>query len=196
MGASHVNRTDRTDEELISALALQELGALDALYDRYHRVAFSMAYRILGDRGLAEDVVQDAYLSIWRQAKSFRHDRGSARTWLMSVVHHRAIDKLRSHANAPNFVPIDEAQDRESDLPGTWQHVWASLSGDAVRGAMECLPAEQKKSIELAYFSGYTHVEIAGLMNVPLGTVKGRMRMGLQKLKALLDRPEAGVTST
>ncbi|HKW45044.1 MAG TPA: RNA polymerase sigma factor, partial [Candidatus Eremiobacteraceae bacterium] len=155
---------------------------------------FSMAYRVLGDRGTAEDVVQDAFLSVWRQAKSFRRDRGSAKTWLMSIVHHRSIDKLRSHANAPNFVPIDEAQERESEQAGTWQAVWSSLTSDAVRAAVAGLPSEQRKSIELAFFSGYTHVEIASLMNVPLGTVKGRMRIGLQKLKALLEQPEAGVT--
>jgi RNA polymerase sigma-70 factor (ECF subfamily) len=111
----------------------------------------------------------------------------------MSVVHHRSIDKLRSHTNAPNLVPIDEAQDRESEQAGTWQVVWSKLTGDAVRGALARLPSEQRKSIELAFFSGYTHVEIAELMNVPLGTVKGRMRSGLQKLKALLEHPEAGV---
>jgi RNA polymerase sigma-70 factor, ECF subfamily len=194
MGGAPVNRSERTDEDLITALAGRELSALDALYDRYHRVAFSMAYRVLGDRGTAEDVVQDAFLSVWRQAKSFRRERGSARTWLMSIIHHRSIDKLRSHANAPNLVPIDEAQERESESTGTWQAVWATLTGETVRGALSRLPADQRKSIELAFFSGYTHVEIASLMNVPLGTVKGRMRMGLQKLKALLERPEAGVT--
>lgn len=189
-----MDRPKPPDETLIAALAGNELDALDVLYDRYHRVAFSMAYRVLGDRLAAEDVVQDAFLSVWRQARSFRADRGSARTWLMSIVHHRAIDKLRSHANMPNFVPLDVVQQRESDAPGTWAQVWSSLSGDVVRGALEQLPAEQKKSIELAFFSGYTHVEIAGLMGVPLGTVKGRMRIGLQKLKSMLDRPEAGVT--
>jgi RNA polymerase sigma-70 factor (ECF subfamily) len=189
-----VDRPKPPDESLIAALAGNELDALDVLYDRYHRVAFSMAYRVLGDRLAAEDVVQDAFLSVWRQARSFRADRGSARTWLMSIVHHRAIDKLRSHANMPNFVPLEIVQQRESDAPGTWAQVWSSLSGDVVRGALEQLPAEQKKSIELAFFSGYTHVEIAGLMGVPLGTVKGRMRIGLQKLKSMLDRPEAGVT--
>jgi RNA polymerase sigma-70 factor (ECF subfamily) len=194
MGGAPVNHSERTDEELIAALAGRELSALDALYDRYHRVAFSMAYRVLGDRGAAEDVVQDAFLSVWRQAKSFRRERGSARTWLMSIVHHRSIDKLRSHANAPNLVPIDEAQERESESTSTWQAVWSTLTGDTVRGALARLPTDQRKSIELAFFSGYTHVEIASLMNVPLGTVKGRMRMGLHKLKALLERPEAGVT--
>jgi RNA polymerase sigma-70 factor (ECF subfamily) len=194
MGGAPVNRPERTDEDLIAALAGRELSALDALYDRHHRVAFSMAYRVLGDRGAAEDVVQDAFLSVWRQAKSFRRDRGSAKTWLMSIVHHRSIDKLRSHANAPNFVPIDDVQDRESEQPGTWHAVWSSLTGDTVRAALAGLPSEQRKSIELAFFSGYTHVEIASLMNVPLGTVKGRMRSGLQKLKATLERPEAGLT--
>ncbi len=189
-----MNRSERTDEDLIAALAGRDLSALDALYDRFHRVAFSMAYRVLGDRGTAEDVVQDAFLSVWRQAKSFRRDRGSARTWLMSIVHHRSIDKLRSHANAPNLVPIDEAQERESELSGPWQAVWSKLTGDTVRSALSRLPTDQRKSIELAFFSGYTHVEIAGLMDVPLGTVKGRMRSGLHKLKAMLEGPETGVT--
>ncbi len=188
-----MDRQKPADDVLIAALAGNELGALDVLYDRYHRLAFSMAYRVLGDRIAAEDVVQDAFLSVWRQARSFRPERGSARTWLMSVVHHRSIDKLRSQANMPSIVPLDIVEQRESDVPGPWAQVWSSLSGDAVRRALEQLPSEQKKSIELAFFSGYTHVEIAGLMGVPLGTVKGRMRMGLHKLKAMLDGPEAGV---
>ena len=189
-----MDRPKPADEALIAALAGNELDALDALYDRYNRVAFSMAYRVVGDRLAAEDVVQDAFLSVWRRAKSFQSERGSARTWLMSIVHHRAIDKLRSNASMPNFVPLDVVQQRESDAPGTWAQVWSSLNGDAVRSALEKLPADQKKSIELAFFSGYTHVEIATLMGVPLGTVKGRMRIGLQKLKAMLGGAEAGMT--
>lgn len=191
-----MKRLDRGDDQLIAALADADLSALDALYDRYSKVGYSLAYRILGDRGAAEDVVQDAFLSVWRQAKSYRRERGSARTWLMSIVHHRAIDKLRSGANSSASLAMDEVPEIAVETPGIWQQVWSNLRGELVRGALERLPVEQKKSIELAYFSGYTHVEIAELMGVPLGTVKGRMRIGLQKLKALLERPEVGVSGT
>jgi RNA polymerase sigma-70 factor (ECF subfamily) len=189
-------RNDAPDDQLISALAQQDLSALETLYERYGKIAYSLAYRIVGERGAAEDVVQDAYLSVWRQAKSYKRERGSPRTWLMSIVHHRSIDKLRAHASGAATVPIEDVPEGHVEAPGVWQQVWADMRGDVVRQALERLPAEQKKSIELAYFSGYTQVEIAELMGVPLGTVKGRMRTGLQKLKSMLERPELGVSST
>jgi RNA polymerase sigma-70 factor (ECF subfamily) len=187
-------RSDVPDDQLIAALARQDLSALETLYDRYGKVAFSLAYRIVGDRGSAEDVVQDAFLSVWRQAKSYKRERGSPKTWLMAIVHHRSIDKLRSHASNGSTIPIEDVPETYDDVPGVWQQVWAELRGESVRKALEQLPVEQKKSIELAYFSGYSQSEIAELMGVPLGTVKGRMRIGLQKLKAMLERPELGVT--
>jgi len=187
-------RGDLPDDQLVDALARQDLGALETLYDRYGKVAFSLAYRIVGERGAAEDVVQDAFLSVWRQAKSYKRDRGSPKTWLMAIVHHRSIDKLRAHASAGSTVPIDDVHEELGEAPGVWQQVWSNMRGDSVRSALEKLPVEQKKSIELAYFSGYSQSEIAELMDVPLGTVKGRMRIGLQKLKAMLERPELGVS--
>jgi RNA polymerase sigma-70 factor, ECF subfamily len=188
-----VTLKDLTDDQLMAALAQSELRALDVLYDRYSRPAYSLAYRIVGERGAAEDVVQDAFLSAWRQAKSFKRERGSPRTWFMSIVHHRAIDRLRASASSGNAIPLDDLPDTPTEAPGVWQQVWTSLRGDIVRRALELLPPEQKKSIELAYFSGYTQTEIAELMGVPLGTVKGRMRMGLQKLRSALERPEMGL---
>ena len=185
---------DLPDDQLIAALARQDLGALETLYDRYGKVAFSLAYRIVGDRGAAEDVVQDAFLSVWRQAKSYKRERGSPKTWLMAIVHHRSIDKLRANASGAAALPLDEVPEDYGDAPGVWQQVWSDMRGATVRSALERLPVEQKKSIELAYFSGYSQSEIAELMSVPLGTVKGRMRIGLQKLKTMLERPELGVT--
>jgi RNA polymerase sigma-70 factor (ECF subfamily) len=190
-----LTQKDLTDEQIMAALASAELRALDVLYDRYARPAYSLAYRIVGERGAAEDVVQDAFLSAWRQAKSFKRERGSPRTWFMSIVHHRAIDRLRASASSGNTIPLDDMPDAPTEAPGVWQQVWASLRGDVVRHALDLLPPEQKKSIELAYFSGYTQSEIAELMGVPLGTVKGRMRMGLQKLRSALERPEMGLSS-
>jgi RNA polymerase sigma-70 factor, ECF subfamily len=193
-----VTSSGRTDEQILAALAQRDLAALEELYDRYNKVAYSLAYRIVGDRGTAEDVVQDAFLSVWRQAASYRRERGAARTWLMSIVHHRSIDRLRSGASSSNTIPYDELPEsaEESTKPSIWQQAWNNVRGDIVRRALERLPVEQKKSIELAYFSGYTQSEIAELMGVPLGTVKGRMRIGLQKLRSMLDGMEIGASST
>lgn len=187
----------RSDEQVLTALAQRDLSALEDLYDRYSKIAYSLAYRIVGDRGTAEDVVQDAFLSVWRQAATYRRERGAPRTWLLSIVHHRSIDRLRSSAAPSTTIPFDDLpEDREEvDKPSIWQQAWNNVRGDIVRRALERLPVEQKKSIELAYFSGYTQSEIAELMGVPLGTVKGRMRIGLQKLRAMLVSQEIGASS-
>lgn len=188
----------RTDEQVLTALAQRELSALEELYDRYSKVAYSLAYRIVGDRGTAEDVVQDAFLSVWRQAATYRRERGAPRTWLLSIVHHRSIDRLRSSAAPSTTIPYEDLpEDREEvESPSIWQQAWNNVRGDIVRRALARLPVEQQKSIELAYFSGYTQSEIAELMGVPLGTVKGRMRIGLQKLRSMLASQEIGASSS
>ena len=188
----------RTDEQFLTALAQRELSALEELYDRYSKVAYSLAYRIVGDRGTAEDVVQDAFLSVWRQAATYRRERGAPRTWLLSIVHHRSIDRLRSSAAPSTTIPYEDLpEDREEvESPSIWQQAWNNVRGDIVRRALARLPVEQQKSIELAYFSGYTQSEIAELMGVPLGTVKGRMRIGLQKLRSMLASQEIGASSS
>ncbi|MDQ6781601.1 MAG: sigma-70 family RNA polymerase sigma factor [Candidatus Eremiobacteraeota bacterium] len=188
----------RSDEQIIAALAQQDLDALEELYDRYGKVAYSLAYRIVGDRGAAEDLVQEAYLSVWRRAASYHPEKGSARNWLLSIVHHRSIDRLRHVASSGALIPYDELPENseQSGAPGIWQQAWSNVQGDIVRKALERLPQEQKKSIELAYFSGYTQAEIASLMGVPLGTVKGRMRIGLQKLRSMLEGLEIGASTS
>jgi RNA polymerase sigma-70 factor (ECF subfamily) len=193
-----VTPNDRTDAQVLSALAARDMAALEELYDRYGKVAYSLAYRIVGDRGIAEDVVQDAFLSVWRQAGTYRRERGAPRTWLMSIVHHRSLDRLRSSSSSSTMIPYEELPEdsEEQARPSIWQQAWNNVRGDIVRRALERLPVEQKKSIELAYFSGYTQTEIAELMGVPLGTVKGRMRIGLQKLRAMLEGLEIGASST
>ena len=159
-----------------------------ALYDRYGGLAYSLAYRILEDRGAAEDVVQDAFVSAWRRAVSFQPGRGSVRTWLLSIVHHRAIDRLRgTPGRARRDGPLDEAQvDRVVAVEDPWREVETTLQRDALKRGLATLPEEQRRTIELAYFGGYTQTEIAGVMGVPVGTVKGRIRIGLQKLRGLL----------
>jgi len=188
----------RTDGQILEALAQRDLHALEELYDRYGKIAYSLAYRIVGDRGAAEDVTQDAFLAVWRRAGSYHADKGSARNWLLSIVHHRSIDRLRHVASSGTLIPFEELP--ESSGGGAqstlWQQAWTNVQGAMVRKALERLPQEQKKSIELAYFSGYTQAEIASLMGVPLGTVKGRMRIGLQKLRVLLGGLEVGASSS
>ena len=166
-----------------------DLGALDRLYDQYGAMAFSIAYRITGDRAAAEDVVQEAFLGAWRNAARYVDARGSVRTWLLSIVHHRAIDSIRRRR------PTTELPDAEATLPDTltlpdvWADVALRLDRDSVREAMEAISSVQREAIELAYFGGLTQTEIAERTGVPLGTVKGRLRLGLQGMRAALTRP-------
>ena len=177
---------EATDEALLDAITARDDRAIAALYDRYGGLAFALAYRILGDRGAAEDVVQDAFLSVWRRAGSFQTGRGSVRTWLLSIVHHRAIDRLRGTAGrARQDAPLDEV-DRVAAAADPWREVSTTLQRESLKSGLATLPDAQRETIELAYFGGYTQNEIAQRMAVPLGTVKGRMRIGLQKLRSVL----------
>ena len=176
---------EQTDEELLNGLRERDVHALEVLYDRHSRLAYGLAYRILNDTSAAEDVVQEAFLSIWRQAASFDARRGSVRTWLLSIVHHRAIDWLRSRANGRGDVQLDLVE-HNLYAPDTWQTVSANVERERIRRALAALPAEQQRTVELAYFGGYSQPEIAAAMGVPLSTVKGRMRMAMQKLRVLL----------
>jgi RNA polymerase sigma-70 factor (ECF subfamily) len=183
---------DRTDRAWMDRLAGGDLGALDRLYDQYGAMAFSIAYRITGDRSAAEDVVQDAFLGAWRNAGRYAEARGSVRTWLLSIVHHRAIDAVRRRR------PTVELPDAEAGLPDTltlpdaWGDVELRLDRDAVRVALTRISDVQREAIELAYFGGLTQTEIAERTGVPLGTVKGRLRLGLQGMRAALLPPDGG----
>ena len=175
-----------TDDALIAALAGRDLTALAALYDRYGRIAYALAYRILGESEAAEDVVHDGFISAWRGAASYRSERGNVRGWLLSIVHHRAVDVLRRKTTF-RPAPLEAAESRPAD-DDTAEEATRNVEHASVREALEGLPPAQRRTIELAYFGGYTHVELAALMGVPLGTVKGRMRIGLQKLRRALER--------
>ena len=181
------------DDELITAVARGDHPALLALYDRHGRIAYGLAYRILGDAGAAEEAVQDAYLRVWRRASTFDASRGGARSWLLTIVHHCAIDLLRRRAGAPPVVAgLDEMADRRS-VPDAWSEVSGRIESERVRTAVETLPGEQRRAIEMAFFDGLTHREIAERDGLPLGTVKGRMRLGLKRLSSLLAEPASGV---
>lgn len=175
-----------SDEQIIEGLRRQEPEMLECLYERYHRLAFALATRILGDSGMAEEVVQEAFLSAWRHAGSYRPERASVKTWLTSIVHHRAIDRLRSRVI---HDPLDTLETAPASplLPDVADLAIQNMEGEKVRAALLDLPQEQRQAITLAYFSGWTHVEIAGHAGVPVGTVKGRLRLGLEKMRRSLS---------
>jgi RNA polymerase sigma-70 factor, ECF subfamily len=171
------------DEDLISLVGDGDSQAFALLYDRHSRVAFSLAHRMLGERQAAEDLAQEAFIKIWRAATSYRAGRGGVRTWILSVVRNQGIDQLRANATRRRTLEKIEASTPRSQPSGAFAECWRNSQRDQVREALNTLPAEQWKILELAYFSGYTHVEIADLLGLPLGTVKGRMRLGLKMLR-------------
>ena len=181
------------DEELISLVAQGDAEAFAVLYDRHCRPAYSLAYRMMGERQAAEDLVQDAFLKLWRSATSYRAERGSVRTWLLSIVHNRGIDQLRSLASRRRTQEKIEASAPKSQPSEAFAQSWRNSQREQVREALSTLPKEQLKTLELAYFSGYTHVEIAELLDGPLGTVKGRMRLGLKKMKEYFGSQDMAV---
>ena len=182
---------DESDSDLIERVGQGEGPALMALYDRYNRQAFGLAFRILSDASTAEEVVQDAFLALWRHAQSFDTNRGGVRTWLLTIVHNRSIDRIRVAASRARSVELEVA-DYAGVTTDPWDDVDDQLDGGQVRDAVSSLPLDQRTAIELAYFRGLTHQEIAAQTNVPLGTVKGRLRLGLRKLGTTLApmRPE------
>jgi RNA polymerase sigma-70 factor, ECF subfamily len=173
------------DEDLISLVQTGDAEAFAALYDRHSQAAYCLAYRMMGERQAAEDLAQEAFIKVWRRAGSYRAQKGSVRTWILSIVHNRGIDQLRSHASRRRTQEKIEASAASSQPSEAFAETWRNTQAEQVREALSTLPKEQLKILELAYFSGYTHVQIAELLNVPLGTVKGRMRLGLQKMRGL-----------
>lgn len=173
------------DEELMPLIAARDPDALEVVYDRHGGAAFSLAYRIVGERAAAEDVVQEAFISIWRSGTRFDRTRGSVRAWMLSIVRNRAIDSLRSSAGkAPRLTLDDDSilEQRPSDEL-TEEEAIRHETAIEVRGVLGRLPGEQSKVIQLAYFGGFSQSEIARMLGVPLGTVKGRMRLGLEKIR-------------
>jgi RNA polymerase sigma-70 factor, ECF subfamily len=171
------------DEDLISLVQTRDAQAFAALYDRHSRAAYSLAYRMMGERQAAEDLVQDSFLKVWRASESYRVERGSVRTWLLSIVHNSGIDQIRSTASRRRTQERVEVSAPRSQPSEAFAESWRNSQREQIREALKTLPPEQLKILELAYFSGYTHVEIAELLGLPLGTVKGRMRLGLKKVR-------------
>jgi RNA polymerase sigma-70 factor (ECF subfamily) len=174
------------DRAVLARIANGELQALDELYERYKTMAYSIAYRITNDASLAEDVVQDAFLGAWRNAGRYIQGRGSVKTWLLSIVHHRAIDAVRRRRPTTPLPEREDVPPAALMLPDVWSEVAADLDAEAVRGALAVLSDVQREAIELAYFGGLTQQEIAARTDTPLGTVKSRMRLGLLAMRRVL----------
>ena len=179
------------DLQLALRLKERDEHALAELYDRYAALAFTLALRILSDRETAEDVVQECFLSVWRNASGFDPDRSSFRTWFVTIVRNRSFDKLRSRAAQPRISPEAEIADHPAadDVAAT---VSRNLTAERVRQGLAVLPDEQRRTLELAYYGGLTQSEIAERMGVPLGTVKGRVRMATSKLREQLSGLQQG----
>jgi RNA polymerase sigma-70 factor (ECF subfamily) len=177
----------RTDEELIADLGRGDAEALGLLYDRYRRLAMAVAYRILDDATAAEDCLQDAFVQVWRNHTSFHPERGSVKSWLLTIVRNAAIDRHRGReGRARQDRPIDEVEYLLGENDDPHQQAVESLQAEEIQTAIKSLPDEQREAITLAFFNGLTHQEIAERMDVPLGTVKGRMRLGLKKMRQQL----------
>jgi len=178
------------DEELMQLIYRSSADAFEVLYDRHADAAFSLALRICRQRAMAEDVVQEAFLSLWRSRARYDRNRGSVRTWVLGVVHNRAIDAIRRRTvRDRGIVHDDSAHERVASTEFTDVEVARREEAREVRDALDRLPDEQSKVIELAYFGGLTHVQIASMLDTPVGTVKGRMRLGLSKMRMTLGNP-------
>ena len=161
--------------------------AFELLYDRHGGAAFSLAYRMVGNRAAAEDVAQEAFLSIWRSRLRYQPERGSVRTWVLGIVHHRGIDALRrSVVQDRRRASVEGIEEKYEAAERTEVEAVRHEEASTIRGAIDSLPEDQSRVIELAYFGGFSQSQIAEMLEMPIGTVKGRMRLGLEKLRRAL----------
>jgi RNA polymerase sigma-70 factor (ECF subfamily) len=188
------------DAGLVRDVGQGDQAALAALYDRYGKPCYALARRILGDDGLAEDVVQEVFLVLWRDPSRFDSTRGAFATWLLSTTHHKAVDAVRREENhRKRRASADVLDSSISDAPAVEEQAWTAVRRTQVRSALATLPPTQREALGLAYLGGYTQREIAGLTGIPLGTVKTRMLAGMRRLReelAALDDSPRGTTPT
>lgn len=176
------------DRTLMARVVDRDELALEELYGRYNRACYGLARRILVDEQLAQDAVQEVFLTVWRDAAKFDASRGGFSSWLLSMTHHKAVDAVRREENLrKRRTTSDLLEDRPVDGPGVHEEVWSTVRGEQVRAALQTLPDVQKEVLTLAYFGGYTQREIAGITETPLGTVKTRMLAGMRRLKDGLE---------
>ena len=172
--------------------ARSQQAALAELYDRYGRIAYGLALRVVRDQALAEDAVQEGFLAAWRSATAFRADRAKASTWIVTLVHRRAVDIVRREERRRAEPLESESRPDPPDPSGSAEDAaWLGFERDRVQAALRALPDTQRESIELAYYGGYSQAELAERLGVPLGTIKSRMFAGLARLRELLDEAES-----
>ncbi len=184
--------THLSDEALVALVARGDESALGELYDRVGRVAYGIAYRVLRDDRLAEDAVQEGFLAAWRSAAAFRADRAKASTWVVTLVHRRAVDIVRREERRRAEPLETETRADPVDPTGSAEDAaWLGFERDRVQTALRALPDTQREAIELAYYGGYSQSELAERLGLPLGTIKSRMFAGLARLRELLDESES-----
>ena len=179
-----------SDEDLLSAIAGGVVWAMEPLYLRYSRLLYSLAYAMVTDHQLAQNLTQETFVAVWRHASAYAPQAGAVRSWLLSILRHRAIDYLRALRRRSRLQEVSWEQVEEDEhplLPDACDEAWRSILASQVRAALMQIPLEQRKVIALAYLQGWTHSEIAREYSIPLGTVKARMRLGLLHLKQALD---------
>jgi RNA polymerase sigma-70 factor, ECF subfamily len=179
-----------SDESLIHRIVEGQSSALGELYDRYGRLVYSLAYHVVGDSAIAEEIAQEVFLQVWNKAATYQAEQGKVVSWLTSIARHKAIDSLRRKGARPEGHQVGFETEDEWDLvdpAGVEEQVETTQRGQAIRRAIARLPAEQQKALSLAYFKGMTHQEVADLIGEPLGTVKTRIRLALLKLRQLLE---------
>ena len=182
------------DETLIKLVAHARAEALSELYDRYSRLVFSLALNLVGDHATAEEITLDVFTRVWEKAETYRAEQAKVSTWLSSIARYRSIDILRRRGARPEQHSIAWAEVSAQAMPsvnGPEEAVELALQRDRLRAAVAQLPPEQKEALALAYFQGYTHRQIAEALNQPLGTVKTRIRLAMQKLRQMLEEGQA-----
>jgi len=190
-----VSSGDDADRAVLALVTAGQLDALQELYDRYRVMAYSIAFRITTDASLAEDVVQDAFLGVWRNASRYVEARGSVKTWVLSIVHHRAVDAVRRRRPTAELPEREDIPPAALTLPDVWQEVSSNLDRAEIATALATLSDVQREAIELAYWGGLTQQEIAERTGAPLGTVKSRVRLGLLALRRALGGDEGRAES-
>jgi RNA polymerase sigma-70 factor, ECF subfamily len=180
--------THVSDEALVALCERSVDDALAELYDRLGAVAYSVAFRVVRDRALAEDAVQEGFLAVWRSASRFVPERGRAQTWILTLVHRRAVDLVRREDRRRAETLEEDAETGEET--SAEDAVWRRFERERIQGALKLLPDQQREALELAYYSGFTQAELAERLGQPLGTIKSRMFTGLSKLRELLDQTD------
>ena len=182
--------THLSDEALVALVARGDETALGELYDRVGRIAYGIAFRVLRDDRLAEDAVQEGFLAVWRSAATFRAERAKASTWIVTLVHRRAVDLVRREERR-RTEPLDlEQRDAPDPVGSAEDEAWLGFERERVQRLLRMLPDAQREALELAYYGGYSQAELAERLGVPLGTIKSRMFAGLSRLRELLDDTE------